>query len=70
MDTEKEILEEEIKKLKLSIKRLKSDLEFLAPERYPDNCEICHGDNGGVRGNENIIDGIVTCDYCHSDRMD
>lgn len=32
-----------------------------------DNCEICHGRKGGVRGNENVIDGKVVCDYCHAD---
>jgi hypothetical protein len=29
-----------------------------------DDCEICHGEKGGVRGNENIVNGIVMCDYC------
>ena len=38
----------------------------------PDNCEICHGKQGGVRGNENVctlVTGkeVVMCDYCHSD---
>lgn len=37
-----------------------------------DNCEVCHGKQGGVRGNENVLtlmDGseVVMCDYCHSD---
>lgn len=30
-----------------------------------DNCSICHGDNGGTPGNENVIDGVLMCDYCH-----
>jgi hypothetical protein len=60
----------EIEKLKLSIKRLKADLHFEAPDKYPDNCQVCHGDNGGVKGNENIIDGIVMCDYCHMENSD
>jgi len=29
-----------------------------------DNCEVCLGRNGGVRGNENVIDGVAMCDYC------
>jgi len=29
-----------------------------------DNCEICRGAKGGVRGNENIEDNIRMCDYC------
>ena len=31
---------------------------------FPDNCEICKGKKGGVRGNENIVDGKTVCDYC------
>jgi len=31
---------------------------------YPDNCSICKGQKGGVKGNENIIDGKIMCDYC------
>jgi len=60
---------EEFKTLQIIVKRLIADLHREAPEKYPDNCTICHGDNGGVKGNENIIDGIVMCDYCHADRM-
>ena len=29
-----------------------------------DNCSVCHGGQGGVPGNENIIDGKTVCDYC------
>ena len=29
-----------------------------------DNCELCGGRNGGVPGNENVIEGVVVCDYC------
>lgn len=32
--------------------------------KQPDNCEICFGTSGGVRGNENVIDGKTVCDYC------
>jgi hypothetical protein len=34
-----------------------------------DNCEWCHGLRGGVLGNENIIAGIITCDYCHAEMI-
>lgn len=34
-----------------------------------DECEVCHGASGGVRGNENVIDGVVMCDYCHAKRL-
>ena len=29
-----------------------------------DDCQVCHGENGGVKGNENILDGVVMCDVC------
>jgi hypothetical protein len=29
-----------------------------------DDCQLCCGEQGGVKGNENIIDGVVICDYC------
>ena len=29
-----------------------------------DKCQVCLGRKGGVRGNENVIDGVVLCDYC------
>jgi hypothetical protein len=35
-----------------------------AVKRELDNCEICGGHRGGVRGNENRIEEIVVCDYC------
>jgi hypothetical protein len=35
----------------------------------PDKCTVCGGKRGGVRGNENIIDGEARCDYCHVDLM-
>lgn len=38
--------------------------------KYPDRCEVCHGARGGVRGNENRVDGKIMCDYCHADYMD
>lgn len=31
----------------------------------PDNCEMPNCCRKGVRGNENIVDGKVMCDYCH-----
>ncbi len=46
-------------------KQLKKTLYYELPDKYPDNCEICKGANCGVRGNENIINGVVMCDYCH-----
>ena len=34
----------------------------------PDNCETCDGTRG-VPGNENRVDGLVVCDYCHVDMI-
>lgn len=35
----------------------------------PDECQRCYGVRGGVKGNENIINGIVLCDYCSADDL-
>ena len=35
-----------------------------------DGCKMCLGAKGGVPGNENIIGGVVVCDYCTSKLMD
>lgn len=35
-------------------------------EAARDSCEICKGHNGGVPGNENVIEGKTVCDYCHA----
>jgi len=32
-----------------------------------DDCQICCGSKGGVRGNENMVSGIICCDFCHAD---
>lgn len=29
-----------------------------------DDCQVCLGARGGVKGNENRIDGLVVCDHC------
>lgn len=34
-----------------------------------DGCERCHGERGGVPGNENVVNGVVLCDYCHADDL-
>jgi hypothetical protein len=31
-----------------------------------DKCQVCYGFRGGVPGNENVIEGIIVCDYCHA----
>ena len=33
-----------------------------------DMCEVCGGAEGGVPGNENVVDGVVVCDYCDTKR--
>jgi hypothetical protein len=34
-----------------------------------DKCEVCKGERGGIRGNENVVNNQIMCDYCHSDYM-
>lgn len=34
-----------------------------------DGCQICEGRRGGEPGNENIVQGVRICDYCHADRL-
>jgi hypothetical protein len=29
-----------------------------------DKCQLCEGNSGGEPGNENIIEGVIVCDYC------
>jgi len=31
-----------------------------------DRCELCHREKGGALGNENVVGGVVVCDYCHA----
>ena len=38
------------------------------PTSKLDACEVCGGTRGGEPGNENIIDGVVMCDYCTGDK--
>jgi hypothetical protein len=39
-----------------------------AGARELDNCRICGGYRGGLLGNENVIEGLVVCDYCTARR--
>ncbi len=34
-----------------------------------DKCDVCHGRNDGVLGNENVVNGVIMCDYCHADML-
>jgi len=38
-------------------------------EALLDDCEICNGELGGVKGNENVIHGKKVCDYCYAKMM-
>lgn len=53
-----------ITNIRVQNERLQKTLNYERPDKYPDNCEICKGANAGVRGNENIVNGKVVCDYC------
>lgn len=36
------------------------------PNEQKDKCRFCRGTKGGMPGNENVIGGVVVCDYCTS----
>lgn len=38
-------------------------------EALRDKCEVCEGERGGTYGNENVVDGVIKCDYCTADDM-
>ncbi len=46
------------------------DFKFWTPTHWTnippvlDHCEVCHGESGGVLGNEQLINGVIMCDYC------
>lgn len=42
------------------------DIAVRIAQNTTDKCQFCYGAKGGVPGNENRINGIVVCDYCHA----
>jgi hypothetical protein len=34
-----------------------------------DDCDLCYGMSGGVKGNENVIGGLRVCDFCTAKLM-
>ena len=40
-------------------------LQYLLIELVPDKCEVMGCRGHGVRGNENVIDGVIVCDDCY-----
>ncbi len=49
-------------------KRLADQGDFDPPENR-DDCVRCQGHNGGVPGNENMLDGLPVCDYCTAEEL-
>jgi hypothetical protein len=43
------------------------DWHRLSGSFNPDNCQICSDDRDGIDGNENIVGGVIMCDYCSAD---
>lgn len=41
-----------------------SSLRDATAQKDWDECQMCLGWSGGAPGNENIIDGVIVCDYC------
>ena len=56
---------DELKNFKPWNKRICEHCERNPCECPPHACEFCRGAQGGAPGNENVICGIVMCDYCH-----
>lgn len=50
-----------------ALEELESGISQLAIPLGPDDCEECKGARGGVKGNENIVDGRKLCDWCSVD---
>jgi hypothetical protein len=51
--------------------RALTEVKIIASRYWkPDTCSVCKGTRGGIRGNENIVDGVLICDYCDAKRMD
>jgi hypothetical protein len=40
-----------------------------ASEAKLDECSRCHGMRGGVKGNENVVNGVLLCDHCSADDL-
>jgi hypothetical protein len=54
------------------IRRVKAEVALAARGAFEvrDGCKLCLGSKGGVPGNENVIGGVVVCDYCSSTLID
>lgn len=44
-------------------------MQYLHPVIGRDYCVVCDGTRGGMPGNENIVHGLKTCDYCTADQL-
>jgi hypothetical protein len=49
---------------RLTKRQERDDEAQMLQEQPRDNCQVCLGESGGVRGNENVMHGAVVCDYC------
>lgn len=47
-----------------ALEAAKTYLKSTSPGEEKDNCAFCLGAKGGVRGNENVVGGVIVCDYC------
>lgn len=59
-----QVLEQRMDALDGKLENAMGGLAILGAPLEPDDCEVCDGARGGVKGNENIIDGKRVCDYC------
>jgi len=49
-------------------RRVREDARKELRESY-DDCVVCLGTRGGVKGNENVINDVIMCDHCTVDQI-
>ena len=45
---------------------LAQDIAVRVERKCRDKCQFCYGVKGGTPGNENRLNGVIVCDYCHA----
>jgi hypothetical protein len=48
-------------------RRARERVKEASRKKKLDGCSMCKGAKGGAPGNENVVNGVVVCDYCHVD---
>lgn len=53
-----------------ALKKIMGGAIHVLPPAELDDCQICHGQRGGIKGNEIEVEDITMCDYCHSTQVE